>query len=88
MIILLRYIGGNPSNNQRARYRETTTKNIAYELENEEFRGRSKDGREGVFTRDRKLNFNNLILLIILFKSSIQRELDSFSRRYPRKISI
>jgi len=31
-----------------------------------------------VFTRDRKLTFNNLISIIIIFKSSIQRELDSF----------
>jgi hypothetical protein len=31
-----------------------------------------------VFVRDRKLNIKNLIILIILFKSSIQRELDSF----------
>ena len=31
-----------------------------------------------MFTRDRKLTFNNLITIIIIFKSSIQRELDSF----------
>lgn len=31
-----------------------------------------------MFTRDRKLTFNNLIIIIIIFKSSIQRELDSF----------
>ena len=31
-----------------------------------------------MFTRDRKLTFNNLIAIIIIFKSSIQRELDSF----------
>ncbi|MDO9254198.1 MAG: IS4 family transposase [Bacteroidales bacterium] len=48
------------------------------ELEKEDYRSRSKDGRTGVFTRDRKLTFNNLISIIIIFKSSIQRELDSF----------
>ena len=58
--------------------KQTLSKKITYELENEEFRSRSKDGRKGVFSRDRKLTFNNIILLIINFKSSIQRELDGF----------
>lgn len=49
-----------------------------YELDSEEFKGRSKDGRKEVFSRDRKLTFKNLIVLIIIFKSSIQRELDGF----------
>ena len=57
---------------------------MAYELENEEFRGRSKDGRKGVFSRDRKLTLSNLIILIINFKSSIQRELDSFFKEISR----
>ena len=72
------YIGGNPNNNPKADYRELLSKNITYELENKEYRSRSKDGRKGVFTRDRKLTFSNLIVIIICFKSSIQRELDSF----------
>lgn len=55
-----------------------------YELENEEFKGHSKDGPEGVFSRDRKLTFNILIILIIKFKSSIQRELDSFFKAISR----
>ncbi len=78
LVILLRYIGGNPSINQKADYRENLSKDITYELENEEFRGRSKDGRKEVFSRDRKLTLKNLIVLIIIFKSSIQRELDRF----------
>jgi hypothetical protein len=49
-----------------------------YELEDESFRGHSKNGLKGAFTRDRKLTINNLIILVINFKSSIQRELDSF----------
>ena len=49
-----------------------------YELENEEFKGHSKNGPKGVFSRDRKLTFKNLIVLIINIKSSIQRELDDF----------
>lgn len=75
---MLRYIGGNPSVNIKADYREELSKNITYELDSEEFRGRSKDGQKEVFSRDRKLIFKNLIVLIIIFKSSIQRELDSF----------
>lgn len=78
LVILLRYIGGNPSINKRADYRENLSNNITYELDNEEFRGSSKDGRKEVFSRDRKLTIKNLIVLIIIFKSSIQRELDRF----------
>lgn len=74
------YIGGNPIIHQKSDYRETLTKNISYELENEEFGSRSKDGGLGVFSRKRKLTLKNLILLIIIFKSSIQRELDRFFR--------
>ncbi|NEW85165.1 MAG: IS4 family transposase [Mariniphaga sp.] len=43
-----------------------------------EFKGDSKDGLGGVFSRDRKLTFKNVIVMIINFKSSIQRELDGF----------
>ena len=75
---MLKYIGGNPSVNQETEYREKLSKNIVYELENKYFRCRSKDGQVGVFSRDRKLTINNLIILIINFKSSIQRELDNF----------
>ena len=72
------YIGGNPSINLNEDYREILSKNIAYELEDEEFSGHSKDGPDGAFSRDRKLTIRNLIVLIINFRSSIQRELDSF----------
>lgn len=34
-----------------------------------------------MFTRQRKLTFKNLILIIIMFKTSIQRELDSFFKK-------
>jgi len=40
--------------------------------------GRSRGVLKKVFTRDRVLTFKNLIVLIITFKSSIQRELDGF----------
>jgi len=75
---LYRYIGVIPSINQIADFREDTSKNITYELENEEFRSRSKDGSKKVFIRDRKLTISNLILFIIKAKGAIQRELDNF----------
>ena len=78
MIIFIGYIGGNPSTNPKTDYREVLSENIIYEIENQEFRGHSKDGPCGVFSRDRKLTFKNLLVMIINFKSSIQRELDSF----------
>lgn len=59
-------------------YREILSNNIVYELEDEEYKGHSKRGPKGVFSRDRKLTFKNLIVIIIIFKSSIQRELDRF----------
>lgn len=59
-------------------YREKLTNNVADELENEQFGSRSKDGQEGVFSRRRKLPLKNLIVIIIGFKSSVQRELDRF----------
>ena len=64
--------------NQIEDYREILSNNLAYELENEEFKGHSKNGPKGVFTSDRKLTFKNLIVIIIIFKSSIQRKLDRF----------
>lgn len=59
-------------------YRVDLSKNITNELEIEEFCSRSKDGKEGVFSRDRKLTVRNLIVLIMSLNRSIQRELDSF----------
>lgn len=81
---MLRYIGGVPSINQEGDYREYLSNNIAHELDNEEFRRRSKDGSKKVFIRDRKLTISNLVVLIINFKSSIQRELDSFFKAISR----
>lgn len=72
------HIGGNPIINLNEDYREILSKNIAYELEDEEFIGHSKDVHDGVFSRERKLTIRNLIVLIINFRSSVQRELDSF----------
>ncbi|OXA66469.1 hypothetical protein B0A58_15950, partial [Flavobacterium branchiophilum NBRC 15030 = ATCC 35035] len=47
------YIGGNSIALKTLEYRENLTLNIDYELNNEAFVSCSKDGSEGVFTRDR-----------------------------------
>jgi hypothetical protein len=65
-------------------YREKLTRNIDYEIENEQFISRSKDGSERVFTRKRKLPLKTIILLVIRFKSSIQRELDRFYKEVTK----
>lgn len=72
------YIGATQFINQSLGCRETLNTHITYELENEQFKGHSKNGQKGVFVRDRKLTIKNIIILIITFKSSIQRELDRF----------
>lgn len=77
MIIFIGYKGGN---SKKSKYRNNLTKHIDHELDNEAFISRSKDGKEGVFTRDRKLNIRSLVVMIMKFRSSIQRELDRFVR--------
>ncbi len=62
-------------------YRIGLTKNINYELEKDEFLGRSKDGSKGVFTRDRKLTIKRLIIIIMTLNRAVQRELDSFFQK-------
>lgn len=71
------YIGGIP-NNPNKDYRENLSKKIADELADKAYGNRSKVGQEGVFTRDRILTISRLVITIIKFKTSVQRELDSF----------
>ena len=59
-------------------FREELTHHIADELRDDEYCSRSKIGREGVQCRNRKLTVSNLIVMILGFKSSIQREADRF----------
>lgn len=62
-------------------FRNQAIENLNELIDNEEYRSRSKDGQEGVFTRSRKLPFNQLIVLLTKgIKTSLQRELDSFYR--------
>nr|WP_280746777.1 IS4 family transposase [Parabacteroides sp. PF5-9] len=48
-------------------------------MDEQSFVSRSKDGSEGQFSRERKLPFKSLIVMLLRgIKSSLQRELDSF----------
>lgn len=72
------YKGVSKSSFQKQDYRLTLTKNIDHELDNEHFLSRTKNGSAGVFTRCRVLTCRSLILLVMSFQSSIQRDLDRF----------
>jgi hypothetical protein len=78
LFIFIGYIGGNSQCPTKEDNRVILTKNTVYELDEEEFTSRSKDGIKGVFTRDRKLPLKNLVILIMSSCSSIQRDLDRF----------
>jgi hypothetical protein len=80
VFIFTGYIGGNCNlqNPENEDYRIDLTKNIDYELDQCEFLSHSKDGPEGVFTRDRKLTIRNIIINIMSLNRAIQRDLDSF----------
>lgn len=78
MFIFREYIGVVPSSNLTEDYRLDLTKNIVYELNSSEYGNRSEVGREGVRNRARILTNNNLIFIIMRFKSAIQRDLDCF----------
>lgn len=84
IFILLGYLGGDLINTKNTAYRQYLTEKISYELESEEFRCRSRNGSQKVFTRDRKISFKGLIVLIINFKSSIQLQLDRFFKEVTK----
>jgi len=64
---------------QSETFRSQSIENLNQLIDNEEYRSRSKDGQEGVFTRTRKLPFNQLLVLLTRgMKTSLQRDLDSF----------
>lgn len=61
------------------KFRENAIENLTHLIEDESYRSRSKDGQAGAFTRERKLTFNQLLVLLTKgVKSSLQRELDGF----------
>ena len=62
-------------------FRENVNQKITYDIENEQFKSRSKVGLPGVSSRDRKLTFTRLLVSIMIFKSSIQRGLDRFFKQ-------
>ena len=78
MLKFREYIGGIAPIKLSPDFREELTHNIAHELIDYEYCSRSKVGREGVQCRNRKLPVSNLIVMILGFKSSIQREADRF----------
>lgn len=72
------YIGDSYTPKQNSDYRLNLNYHIDHELEAEAFVSRSKDGRKGVFTRNRRLSLRKLIFFIMSFKTSLQRDLDRF----------
>ena len=84
MIIFIGYIGGNSNCITKEDNRVKLTKNITYELDNQEFTSHSKDGLKGVFSRSRKLPMKNLIVLIMSSCRSVQRDLDQFFKKMDK----
>jgi hypothetical protein len=61
-------------------YRITLSNKLKYHINDDQaFKGRHKNGRQGVFTRNRTLPFSHLIISILrMGKQGLQREMDSF----------
>lgn len=59
------------------KYRKILTDNLNTELDSDSFKTGCKNDID-IVSRDRKLTLKNLIFIIMNFKTSIQRELDSF----------
>lgn len=67
------------------KFREETVENLTHLIEDESYRSRSKDGQAAAFTRDRKLTFNHLLVLLTKgIKSSLQRDLDGFYKEITK----
>ena len=66
------------------KYRKELTDNLNSELDADSFKTGCKNDID-VVSRDRKLTLKNLILIIMNFKTSIQRELDSFFKSVSNK---
>lgn len=75
-----------PHTGENNDHRLKLTKDINHELESEQFINHSKDGNEGVFTRRRKLTIKDVILFLLKFKSSTQRELDRLQGDFPKRL--
>src|SRR6218665_1354692 len=73
------YIAGvGIPNNPNKDYRENLSKKITDEITEQGEGNRGKGGQEGIFTRDKILTISRLVIMIMKFKSSVQREPDSF----------
>ena len=82
IFIFTEYIGGTCNTVlEKEDYRVKLTKNIDYELSNEAFVSRTKDGGKGVFSRDRVLTLRKLLVIIMTLNRAVQRGLDSFFQK-------
>lgn len=72
------YIGDTPINNPNYNFRANLSNDIVHELNDSECCSWFRIGQVGVSTRNRKLTVKNLIVMILGFKTSIQREADRF----------
>ena len=83
VIIFTVYIGGNCNtyDNKNEDYRITLTKHIDYELNNQEFQSRTKNGSNGMLSRCRKFTIKSLVVIIMSLNRAVQRELDSFFQK-------
>ena len=66
--------------NSNSGYRINLLKNIDHEFDDEQYTCRSKDGKKEVFTRKRFFTIRKLVVVIMLLKTSYQRELDKFCK--------
>ena len=72
------------TSNSNPKYRKKLTDNLNSELDSDSFKTGCKNDID-VVSRDRKLTLKNLIFIIMNFKTSIQRELDSFFKSVSNK---
>jgi len=78
---LHRYIRGTQAPVPPKRLRNEIFEELTQNLDEEAFTSRSKDGKKGIFIRDRKLRFKTVLVSIMRgFKSSIHRDLNDFIR--------
>ena len=65
-------------------YRLEILRQFEKELNNDEFINKSKDGNQRSFTRSRVFTFKKLVVLLMILKTSYQREINSFCKKLIR----
>jgi len=61
-------------------YRKQLLQNLENEFENEEFKDQAKGGQKKLFSRNRCFTLKKLIVIIMLLKTSYQREIERFGK--------